>query len=207
MPMTDDKTIFDPEVVIPNTKRFFRFVFSLLKRRKKLVITIIVVILVILAFRIFLTRRYSPSTPKPKVVAVSVDKGFDFPALNNLGKPSGTKIRLKIAQVEKSNQVIVKDQTFTAKNNKLFLIVNVELKNDATTPLNLLPGDLIRLTYNNDENNKYAPDLHNNLVLISAISTKLDRVGFVIPEGARNFKLLIGELEGKKESVAVEFSS
>lgn len=205
--MTDDKTIFDPEVVIPNTKRFFRWVLNTLKRRKKLVITIVAVILVVFAFRIFLARRYSPSTPKPQVVAVSIDKIFDFPALNNLGKPTGNKIRLKIAQVEKSNQVIVKDQTFTAKNNKLFLIVNLELKNDATTPLNILPGDLIRLTYNNDENNKYAPDLHNNLVLISAISTKLDRVGFVIPDNAHNFKLEVGELEGKKESVAVEISS
>lgn len=205
--MTDDKTIFDPEVVIPNTKRFFRFVFSLLKRRKKLIIIIVLIILALAAFRFLLARRYSPSTPKPKVVAVSVDKSFEFPALSNQGKPTGNKIRLKIAQVEKTNQVIVKDQTFTAKNNKLFLIVNLEMKNDATAPLNLLPGDLIRLTYNNDDNNKYAPDLHNNLVLISAISTKLDRVGFVIPDGARNLKLLIGELEGKKESIAVEFSS
>ncbi len=205
--MTDDKTIFDPEVVIPNTKRFFSWILSLLKRRKKLIIIIVLIILVLVAFRFLLARRYSPSTPKPKVVAVSVDKSFDFPALNNQGKPAGSKIKLKIAQVEKTNQVIVKDQTFTAKNNKLFLIVNLEMKNDATTPLNLLPGDLIRLTYNNDDNNKYAPDLHNNLVLVSAISTKLDRVGFVIPDNARNFKLLIGELEGKKESVAVEFSS
>ncbi len=205
--MTDDKTIFDPEVVIPNTKKFFSWILDILKRRKKLIIILTVIILALISFRIFLAKRYSPSIPKPKVVAVSVDKGYDFPALNNQGKPTGSKIKLKIAQVEKTNQVIVKDQTFTAKNNKLFLIVNLELKNDATTPLNLLPGDLIRLTYNNDDNNKYAPDLHNNLVLISAISTKLDRVGFVIPDNARNFKLLIGELEGKKESVAVEFSS
>lgn len=205
--MTDDKTIFDPEVVIPNTKKFFNWILGILKRRKKLIIILAVIILVLIAFRVFLAKRYSPSTSKPKVVAVSVDKGFDFPALNNQGKPAGSKIKLKIAQVEKTNQVIVKDQTFTAKNNKLFLIVNLELKNDATTSLNLLPGDLIRLTYNNDDNNKYAPDLHNNLVLISAISTKLDRVGFVIPDNARNFKLLIGELEGKKESIAVEFSS
>lgn len=203
--MTDDKTIFDPEVVIPNTKKFLNWILGILKRRKKLIIILAVIILVLIAFRIFLARRYSPTIPKPQVIAVSVDKSFDFPALNNQGKATSSKIRLKIAQAEKTNQVIVKDQTFTAKNNKLFLIVNLELKNDATIPLNLLPGDLIRLTYNDDDNNKYAPDLHNNLVLISAISTKLDRVGFVIPDSALNFKLLIGELEGKKESIAVEF--
>ena len=114
---------------------------------------------------------------------------------------------MKIDRIEKTNQVFVSDKTVTAKNNKKFLIVQLELKNDATQTTNLLPGDLIRLTIGGDEDNKFAPDLHNNLVPIAAISTKIDRVGFVIPEMAREFKLYVGEIEGKKEAISVNFPS
>ena len=142
-----------------------------------------------------------------KTLTQNVDRSFDFPALDNSGKPLKSKIKFKIKGVEKTDQVLVKDQVFTAKNNKLFLIVNLDLKNDSTSLVNIIPGDLIRLSISDDKETRYAPDLHNNLVPVAAISTKVDRIGFVIPDTAQKFYLFIGEIEGEKQEVSLDFPS
>lgn len=205
--MKKNDSLFDPENLIPKVKKSKNIFKDLLVKHKKVVIGITVMILLVLGGSFIRIKNTNSQTVSPKIITSKVDKEFEFSAVNNQGKPVNSKLKLKITNVEKTNQVIVKDQTYTATNNKLFLIVNLALKNDATSPNSIIPGDLVRLTYNNNEDNKYAPDLHNNLVTIAAISTKSDRLGFVIPETAKDFKLLIGELEGKKENVSVDFPS
>lgn len=135
---------------------------------------------------------------------LSLNKKFSFPGLDETGKKKG-KIELRITDVEKTNQVIVQDKTYTAKNNKVFLIVNLELKNETTQRLNIFPGDLMRLVVDDQEEKKFAPDLHNNYVQVAPISTKIERVGFVIDAKATNLKLQVGELEGEKEILTVKF--
>ncbi|OGG17223.1 hypothetical protein A3D78_07065 [Candidatus Gottesmanbacteria bacterium RIFCSPHIGHO2_02_FULL_39_14] len=175
--------------------------------RKKRFLIILVVVLVAFTYLNLSSKKTSGSSNGAKTVTSSVDKSFEFPALDNQGKPLKNIIKFKIYSVEKTNQVLVKDQIFTAKNNKLFLIVNLELKNDATVPVNILPGDVIRLSLDNDKETRYAPDLHNNLVPVAAISTKVDRIGFVIPDTAQKFYLFIGEIEGEKQEVSLDFPS
>ncbi len=207
--MSESKNIFDPEVVLPKLENLKEKIISVIAQRKKIIAG---VFLVIVAFFVLNNTIFSKNkggvNSAAKTVSSTLGKSFDFPALNNSGKPTGNnKIKFTVASAEKTNQVLVNDKIYTAKNNKLFLIINLELKNDAAQQLNILPGDLIRLSYNGDESNKYAPDLHNNLVPIAAISTKLDRIGFVIPDTAKDFKLYIGELEGKKEEIKIDFPS
>lgn len=187
--------------VLPNKRSVLGFIL----KRKKVFIGLVLILILLFGTARFVSSRNNKTKDAVKTLTVKVDKSLDFTALNTQGKSVSNKIKLKIADVEKTNQVLVKDQSYTAKNNKQFLIVNLELKNEASIPLNILPGDLVRLTIDGDEENKFAPDLHNNLVLVSAISTKLDRIGFVIPEEAKKFKILIGELEGKKETVSIDF--
>lgn len=138
-----------------------------------------------------------------KEQTLTLDKKFEFPGLDDNGKEKGT-LELRITDVEKTSQVIVQDKNYTAKGNKTFLIVNLELKNETTKRLNIFPGDLIRLIVD-DEEKKFAPDLHNNYVQVAPISTKIDRLGFVIDQGASNLKLQVGELEEKKEILKLEF--
>lgn len=177
-----------------------------LKRKKKFLILLVVIILAAGYFN-FSSKKTQGSTNDVNTVTVSVEKSFEFPALDNQGKAVKDKIKFKIKDVEKTNQVLVKDQVFTAKNNKLFLIVNLDLRNDATVAHNLLPGDLVRLSVGDDKDTRYAPDLHNNLVPVAAISTKIDRVGFVIPDSAKKFVLYIGEIEGDKQETSLNFPS
>lgn len=202
---TKDTSSFSPEVVIPKIQGMKQSLRSLLVSKKKIFIAAVILIVAFFALNLKVGKKPIPVVAKS--INVTVDKAFDMIALTNQGKPAGGKVRLKVATAQKTDQVMVKEQVFTAKNHKLFLIVNLELKNDATNAVNVIPGDLVRLTVSGDEENKFAPDLHNNLVLISAISTKNDRIGFVIPDDVKIFKLYIGELEGKKETVAVSFPS
>ncbi len=204
--MAKQKYNFGKEKILSKVKEFGNALVERVKSNKKLYI-VVAIILVIGIYNFGFPKKNTSGTGIIKTLSVNIGKGYDFAALNNSGKSTGNKIKLTVVSAEKTNQVLVNDKTFTAKNNKLFLILNLELKNIATQPMNILPGDLIRLSYNNDEDNKFAADLHNNLVPVAAISTKLDRVGFVIPEDARNFKIFVGELEGKKEDIEINFPS
>lgn len=141
-----------------------------------------------------------------KSQVVTLDKKFTFPGLDDNGKEKG-EIELKITQVEKTNQVIVQEKTYTSKNDKSFLVVNLELKNESTKRLNIFPGDLLRLVVDGQEEKKFAPDLHNNYVLVAPISTKVDRVGFVIEEGFKDLKIQVGELEEEKEILDIKFKT
>lgn len=148
----------------------------------------------------------SQQNNQPLSQIVSLNKDFVFPALDDSAKKKGT-INLKVTDVEKTDKVIVQDKTYTSQNNKVFLIVNLELKNESPKRLNIFPGDLIRLIVDDQEEKKLAPDLHNNYVLVAPISTKIDRVGFVVDNNFKNLKLQVGELEEKKEIIEIKFPS
>lgn len=199
-----NNTLF-PAFVKSKIGEFQKYFLEEIKKRKKLFLGALLVLVLAIGVNNVFAKK--PSNSSPKSLLVKVDKSYDFPALNNQGKTTSYKIKFKIVSAEKTNQVLVNDKVFTAKNNKLFLILNLELKNDVTQQLNLFPGDLVRMTYHNNEENKFAADLHNNLVAIAPISTKLDRLGFVVPDNVKDFKLYVGELEGKKEMIEVHFPS
>lgn len=187
--------------------QLFTKIFSFFQSRKKLVIVGIIFFLFVGTFSYQRFFRNTEKSNTPPSEMTQIQRSFEFPALNSQGKQTREKVKLTISTVEKTYQVLVNDKTFTAKNNKLFLIVNLEYRNDETDHLNIFPGDLIRLSYGDDKETRFAPDLHNNLVPVAAISTKIDRIGFVIPDNEKQFTLYIGELEEKKEEVEVRFQS
>ena len=154
-----------------------------------------------------LKQKDTDQTPSEQTFqhrTLNLDRFFEFKGLDERGRKR-TNIEVKITEVEITDQVVVQDKTYTSQNEKIFLIVNLEMKNESTKGLNIFPGDLLRLIVDDNEEKKYAPDLHNNFVLISPISTKTDRVGFVLNQEFSNLKLQIGELEGKKEIIEVNF--
>lgn len=187
------------------------------RKKSKLgkILKILVILLVVVGILFFLqknlNKRMSGKTTLQQASALPVtsqilpiNKKFTFPGLDEAGKKKG-KLDLNITTVEKTNQVIVQEKTYTAKNGKIFLIINLELKNESTSRLNIFPGDLIRLVVNGVEDKKLAPDLHNNYVNVAPLSTKIERVGFVIDSQAQGLKLQVGELEEDKEVIEVKF--
>jgi len=204
------------EVKSTNPKRSIKKRFKVITRAFILIL-VLSVILFLLRDRLKSLIEYSSSVKnessgKSQVEGtadsqtVSLNKKFYFPGLEDTGEEEGT-IEMAIADVEKTDQVMVQDKEYTAKNEKTFLIVNLELKNETTKRLNIFPGDLIRLVVNGDEEKKLAPDLHNNYVPVSPISTKVDRVGFIIDKEFDSLKLQVGELEEEKEVLEIKFPS
>lgn len=167
-------------------------------------IPVIAFIAVLLVRQQIISKQANKVNAQAPTATYTINKSYTFTGVDNAGREKG-KISLAMTTAEKVTEVVVRDQTFRARNNKVFLLVNLELTNSSSTPLNIFPGDLMRLTYNGVEEKKYSPDLHNNLVLVSPISTKPDRVGFVIPNDAKNLKLQVGELDGKKEIIGLKF--
>lgn len=183
---------------------------SLLKRifnKKILILLIVFGIVGYFSFRWVVGKKaISKRTDASQRSVAVVNQEFEFPGLTNEGSPKG-KIKMTVTTAEKNSEVLVKDQTFKAKDGKIFLIVNLELTNDSTRQLNIFPGDLIRLSVEGKEDRKFAPDLHNNMVLIAPISTKLDRVGFVVEEASSDYRLQVGELDGEKQTIKLNFTS
>src|SRR3989338_5147208 len=96
-----------------------------IQKKKKLFIAIALVLAVIGFFNFFSLKK-SASPAKAAIQTVDVARSFEFPGINSQGKEVSDKIKFNISRVEKTNQVMVQDKTFTAKNDKLFLIINLD---------------------------------------------------------------------------------
>ena len=186
---------------------------SRLNRRKKINLKKMAVIVVVFLLILFGASKIVSKIRNPQAKnqtqtnslskKITLNKSFEFLALDS-SADAEEKIQMTLTTAEITNEVLVQDKTFRSKDDKAFLIVNLELKNDNEKQLNLFPGDLVRLTVGG-EDKKFAPDLHNNVVLIRPISTKIDRLGFVIQAGAKDLKLLVGAVDAKKETVPLNF--
>lgn len=145
----------------------------------RLVLVLIILVIGWGAFRFYVVPkiisqrengRYSQIVPLQKTVI--------FPALLDSGKYNG-EISLSVVSAERTNEVMVKNKPIRANKDRFFLIINLELKNESTQKVGVVTSDLLRLKV--DKNGtKLAPDLHNKLVLVSPVSTKSDKVGFVV---------------------------
>lgn len=179
---------------------------SSLTARKKIAFLLVIILVIIIGVVVHTggTSRAVEAEKQTKKNQTVINKSFDFTGYDNRGLKRG-KLKFTITTAEKATDVLVNNQTFQAKNGKLFLLLNLEYTNDSKEPQNIVPDNLVRLIYNGDADKKFSADLHNNAVSVAAISTKTDRIGFVIPYDAKNFILLVGELDGKKEEVALPF--
>lgn len=61
--------------------------------------------------------------------------------------------------------------------------------------------DYVRLIIDGNQEEKLAPDIHNDPVEIQAISTKQTRLGFAIDDNDKSLALQVGEIDGEKEVI------
>lgn len=129
---------------------------------------------------------------------VSLQKTVTFPAILDSGKYDG-EISLSVVSAERTNEVMVKNNPIRANKDRFFLIINLELKNESTQKVGVVSSDLVRLNVGKN-GTKLAPDLHNKLVLVSPVSTKSDKVGFVVVgQSGIPLSLELGEFYKNKE--------
>ncbi len=162
---------------------------------------------------VFLAGRYfAPSTtlgevsgkdsradaPTP-IATQELNKSFDFPLLDEKGKQVA-KIKYIVESANLQDAFIYQGKTATAVKGRTFLIFNLKITNPYSKTIEINAKDYIRVKMNGSEE-QLAPEIHNDPVQIQADSTKYTRIGLPINDTDKDIILLIGELDGKKETI------
>jgi hypothetical protein len=116
------------------------------------------------------------------------------------------KVTMRLENVELRDEIIVKGQKATSVNGRSFLVINLKLSNPLEQGIEINTKDYLRLGEGQEPNDWLAPDIHNDPVLVQAISTKPTRVGFPVNSDSRVFVLQIGEIAGDKEKVQIDLN-
>lgn len=134
----------------------------------------------------------------------NLNREFSYPLKDANNKEVG-KFKYILESAEIRNEIIVKGQKATAVKGRTFLIVNIKLVNDLKSGININSRDYVRLIVNKNEKELLAADVHNDPVEVQAISTRYTRLGFAINETDKNHTLLIGEIDGTKQKIELNF--
>lgn len=175
-----------------------------------IVLFIIVVLIAILVKNILQGALRSNSSSDVRVqlqgakAKETLNKSFDFSVKDDKGKEF-TKIKYVIDTAELRDQIVVKGQLMTSVKGRTYLILTLDLTNSSDKTISFNSLNYVRLTVNGDENKLIAADIHNDPVLIQAISTKTTRLGFPISDTDKKLVLHVGEVDGPKQSIALKF--
>jgi len=181
---------------------------SILARKRNLLILAAVVVVVIG----LLVVRNLRSSPKSLVqgaaqtdfspqTQATVNRRFEIPIRSGNGKDTGNDLAVTLTTIDRSKRILIQGQPATARDTKMFLILNLEIENSTSDQLTVRPVDFVRLV--DSQNHSFAPDIHNNDVSAEPISIKKTRVGFVVDDNQKNFKFLFGEINGDKQTVEI----
>lgn len=181
------------------------------KRKYTAIAILAVVILLGGAFALSSSAPKTSSQPKKVSIASSetvkataiaeLNKQFKFKAINQ--KRETKEVSFTIITVERKDEIKVKGETRRAPRDFDFMLVRVEIENTLPEKLAITPSDLIRLE---DERGKlFSPDYHNGNVILDPLSVKKDLISFIVPKNTKKFVFQVGELDGKKEKVEVNF--
>jgi len=186
---------------------------AFLKRRPKMTIGVGLGLLVIIAVLVFFPGISQNSAVK-KVAGsqtdftaekqVSIGSRFEVPIRKEDGTETPDKLIMNLTTAESSKRILIQGKPATSRDGKTFILINFEVENSTSNQLTVRPVDFIRLTDN--ENRTFAPDVHNNDVAVEPISIKKTRVGFVVDENQKEFKFLVGEINGEKKEVVVKLN-
>ncbi len=140
----------------------------------------------------------------PPIKTVELNKEFNFSLKDEKNAEIG-KIKYIIENAELRDQIVVQGKRATAIEGRQFLVLNLKIVNDNNKTIGMQTRDYLRLSVNGNENELLAPDIHNDPVVVQAISTKYTRIGFPINESDKNLKLKVGEIKGDKQTLDLNF--
>lgn len=182
---------------------------NLKKHAKSIVIALgIIVVIISLGKMLFKVGNSKGSTTpeiKPALATMAINKEFSFP-LTASGGDKVSDVKFMIENAELRDEIIVNGQRATSIKGRDFLILTIKISNEYKSAIQINSRDYVRLSVNGNEGEWLAPDIHNDPVEVQAISTKYTRLGFAINETDKNLLLRIGEINGEKETIPLEFN-
>lgn len=144
------------------------------------------------------------TTIREAKATLPLNKEFKFPLKNDKGDVVG-EIKYVIENAELRDQIIIKGRKASAVQGRIFLVLNLKVVNDSNKTISMNTKDYARLSINGNENELLAPSIHNDPVVIDAISTKPTRIGFAVSEDDKDLKIKIGEIQGEKTTIDIKF--
>ena len=168
-----------------------------------------VIILIIGARSLVLRIKAKPAVMSNSVstvadpLTVPIEREFSFKVYDK-DKTLSDPVRYVITTVQLTKQIVIKGQKATAVSGRAFLILNLKLVNEFDKSLFLNTRNYVRIQPNGSQD-KLAPEIHNDTVEVQPLSTKLTRIGMPVSETDKKFTLHVGELEGEKQQIEINF--
>lgn len=180
------------------------------KKYFKYLVVVIVVFAVVLIVRNVLASSNGSSNQtgdrvqlKDATFSQELNKDFSIELTDENGDET-EPVSMKLVNTELRDEIIVQGQKATSVAGRSFLVVNLKIVNPLEQGVEINTKDYLRLV-EGDSSEWLAPDIHNDPVLIQAISSKPTRLGFPVNSNTRKFRLQIGEISGEKEIVEINF--
>ena len=134
---------------------------------------------------------------------VEIHESVQLAALNEDEQRLNQKFDVNITSAQRQKRVLVRGQWLRARDGKLFLVVNMDIKNNIRTAMHALPQDWLRLV--KEEGKSIAPTAHQGLIEIRPLSTKETNVAFVIDENEKDFTVDVGAVDQLDKRFDVQF--
>lgn len=177
------------------------------KTKSVIAIVIAAVILLGVGAGIVLAINALRGNPQPGPT-LTINKSFNSIGRTKDGRqvtdgsvPANLPIKLTTAQI--TDNVYVNGQKATARNGKLLLVINLEIENKYQASLFSKPYNLMRLV--RSDGKRIAPSVYQGDVEVLPISVKKSNLAFVIEPNEKNFTVEVGEINGKKEAIQINF--
>ncbi|MCL4367149.1 hypothetical protein M1563_03180 [Patescibacteria group bacterium] len=147
------------------------------------------------------TSNNSLSNP---VATTDVNKDFTF-SIPGTNGAEATDIKYTIQNAELRKDILVQGQKATAVSGRLFLILNLKLSNTTDKTVTVNTRNYVRLALDDNTSEWFAPDIHNDPVEVQPISVKQTRIGFPVDQNIKHFKIQVGEIDGDKSLLDLNF--
>lgn len=129
---------------------------------------------------------------------------FSFPLRAGDGEEVG-EIKYAIETAELRDEIVIKGQKAQAVAGRVFVILNLKITNSHNQGIEINTRDYVRLSVGDNRDEWLAPSMHNDPVEVQAISTKYTRLGFAINDDDEDILLAVGEIDGDKEELELNF--
>lgn len=140
---------------------------------------------------------------KDALATQPLNKEFKFPLKDDKGETVG-EIKYIIETAEIRDEIIVQGRKASAVAGRTFLILNLKIVNDSNKTISMNTKDYVRLFVNANEGEPLSPSIHNDPVVVDAISVKPTRIGFAINESDTKLQIKVGEIKGEKTTIDLE---
>ncbi len=166
---------------------------------------IIIAVFLLVTFNPFAANNSQASSGNKAVIkdAIStqpLNNEFKFPLKDDKGATIG-EIKYVLENAEIRDEIIVKGKRATAVSGRTFLTINLKITNETNQTISMNTKDYVRLFIGANENEPLSPSIHNDPVVVDAISVKPTRIGFAIGENDKDLKIKIGEIKGEKQTI------